>query len=92
MSDFVKVYEFIQADLDNIEHQIKEAFKDCKNIYFNSYDKMCYIYDINNKIFTVSSDDDVLKLKSVRFFKNALGDINKLAVKIFANVSDLNIC
>ena len=30
MSDFVKVYEFIKPDVDNIEHLVKEAFKDCK--------------------------------------------------------------
>ena len=60
----------------------------------------CYIYYITFEIgkiikndnFVVSSDDDVLKLISERFIRIALGDINKITVRIFANVSDLNIC
>ena len=100
MSDFFKVYEFIKPNVDNIERLIMEAFTDCKYKCFNSFNKWCDIYNIkfvNGKVikncnFIVSSDDRSIKYRSGRFNRNALGDINKLTIKIFANVSDLNIC
>ena len=100
MSDFVKVSEFIKPNVDAIEVLIKEAFKDCKYNCFNSFIKWCYIYNIKfvngenikNDNFIVSSDDGPLTLRSGNIFRNALGEINKLTIKIFAIVSDSNIC
>ena len=100
MGDFVKVYEFIKLYVDIIEGTVMEAFKDCKYKYFNSFNKWCYIYNIKfvngknieNLKFIVSSDDGSIKYRSGRFTRNALGDIKKLTVKFFINVSDLNIC
>ena len=48
--------------------------------------------NIKSGNFVVSSDYDAVKIKSAKFIRIALGDINKLTVKSSANVSDLNIC
>ena len=77
-----------------------EAFKDCKYKCFKSFNRWCYIYDIKfvnvknikNDNFIVSSDDGSIRYRSGRFIRNALGDINKLTIKTFAKVSDLNVC
>ena len=99
-ANFVNVYELIKEVLDNIEDQIDEVFKDCKYKCFNSVDKWCRICKIKfvngriirDRVFVVSSDDGSIKCRSGKIFRNALGDINKLTVNIFATVSDFNPC
>ena len=90
---------FIKPNVHNIEGLIMEAFKDCKNKCFNLFNKWCYKYNIKfvngikikNDNYTVSFDDGSKKIRSGRFNRITLGDIKKLASKIFANVSDLKI-
>ena len=48
--------------------------------------------NVKNNDFIVSSDYGSIKHRWGKFIRNALGDINKLTVKVFANVSDLNLC
>ena len=45
-----------------------------------------------NGIFIVSCNDGSLTLRSGSFIQNALEGINKLTIKKFASVSDLNTC
>ena len=60
----------------------------------------CHMFDIKfvngknvkNEDFIVSSDDGSTKFRSGRFIRLVLEDINKLAIKIFAIISDLSIC
>ena len=100
MANFVEVYEFMIPDVDNIEDPSKNVFEDCKYKYFNSFNKWFYLYNIkfvNGKIiinvnFIVSSDDGSIRHRSARFVRHVLGDNNKSPVKLFANVSDLNLC
>ena len=47
--------------------------------------------NVKNDNIIVSSEDGALRFKSGRYFRIALRDINKLTVKFFSNVSDLNL-
>ena len=100
MANFVKVYEFIKPDVDKIEDLIEDVFKDCNYKGFNSFNRWSYIYnfksvngkDVENRDFIVSFDSGSIRYRSVRFIRHALRDINIFTIKIFAKVSDLNIC
>ena len=99
----VKEYEFDEPPIQKIDSLIDNSIRDCLNKYFHTFDHICE-YDIN---FTNISHSELVNFtfsdKSMGVYelnkKLAFGcenvfifnHINKLTIKIYSNLSNINI-
>ena len=99
----VKEYEIKNPLIQNIDSIINECYKDCHHKYFHTFEYVC-VYDLNftndNKNETVNFTicdkslgifelNKKLTLARERGFK--FNQINKLTIKIYSNLSYINI-
>ena len=99
----VKAYEFDNPDIQKIDSIIDNSIRDCHNKYFHTFDLICE-YDLNftnitNKEivnFTISDKSlgmYELNKKLTIALENGFkfNHINKLTIKIYSNLSYINI-
>ena len=99
----VKEYNFDNPNIKNIDSIINNSIRDCRNKYFHTFDHEC-VYDlnftnINNKKtlnFTTSEKNFMtyeLNKKINKSLKRGFkfNHINKLTIKIYSNLSHINI-
>ena len=99
----VKEYEFIKPLIHKIDSIIDNCIKDCHNKYCHTFDHIC-MYDINlTNITNIEIINLTISGKSMNFYelkknlKNArrngfeFNQINELTLKIYSNLSNLNI-
>ena len=100
---FVKEYEFDNPLIQKIDSLIDNSIRDCHNKYFHTFDHICE-YDIqltnitNNESvnFTISGKSWYMyelnkKLTIARENGFIFNRINKLTIKIYSNISHINI-
>ena len=100
----VKEYIFDNPLITKIDSIIDDCYRDCHNKYFHTFKYVC-IYDItltnitNNEIINITISDESLdlyklnkKLTIVRERGFKFNQINKLTIKIYSNLSNINIC
>ena len=99
----VKKNEFDNPPIQNINSIISECYRDCHNKYFHTFDFICeynlnFKNNTNNELnnFTISDKNmgmyelnKKLTLARKRSFK--FNHINKLTIKIYSNLSNINI-
>ena len=99
----VKVYEFDEPLIQKIDSLIDNSIRDCNNNYFHTFDYVCE-YDLNFTNITNSqsvnftvSDKSMGKYELNKKFTIArengfiFNQINKLTIKIYSNLSNINI-
>ena len=98
-----KEYNFDNPPIQNINSIISECYSDCHHKYFHTFDFICeynlnFTNNTNNESvnFTISDENmgmyelnQKLTLAKQRGFK--FNHINKLTIKIFSNLSNINI-
>ena len=99
----VKEYIFDNPLITKIDSIIDDCYRGCHNKYFHTFKYVC-IYDItltnitNNEIINITISDESLGLYKLnkkltiareRGFK--FNQINKLTIKIYSNLSSINI-
>ena len=102
-NDIVREYEFDNPPIQIIDSLIDNSIRDCRNKYFHTFDHICE-YDLNftnitnNEIvnFTISDKSMGLhelnkKLSLARQRGCIYNHINKLTIKIYSNLSNINI-
>ena len=100
----VKEYEFNKPPIQKIDSLIDNTIIDCHNEYFHTFDHICE-FDINftnitNNVtvnFTISDKSMASyelnkKLTTARGNGFLFNQINKLTIKIYSNLSNINIC
>ena len=99
----VKEYEFDNPPIQNIDSLIDNSIRDCHNKYFHTFDHICeydlkFINIANNESvnFTISDKsmgmyelNKKLSLARERGFK--FNQINNFKIKIYSNLSNINI-
>ena len=99
----VKEYQYYNIFIQNIDSIINKCYKDCYYKYFHTFNYEC-VYDINfrnntkNEIVTLTISGENLgmyeinkKLTLVRQRGFKFQQINKLTIKIYSNLSYINI-
>ena len=99
----VKEYEFDKPPIQKIEYLIDKSIRDCLHKYFHTFDHICE-YDLsftnttNNETVNFSISDKCLglyeltkKLSIARGTGFIFNQINKLTIKIYSNLSHINI-
>ena len=99
----VKEYEFDNPLIQKIDSIIDSSIRDCHNKYFHTFDHICE-YDLNFRNitnnesvnFTISDKNMGLfelnkKITVSRERGYIFNEINKLANKIYSNLSNINI-
>ena len=99
----VKEYKYIKPLIQKIDSIIDNCIRDCHNKYFHTFDHVC-VYDIkltnisNNQTFDLTISDKSMgldelnkKLKFARENGFICNQKNKLAIKIYSNLSNINI-
>ena len=99
----VKEYKFDNPLITKIDSIIDGCYRDCQNKYFHTFKYVC-IYDItltnitNNDIINITISDESLglyelnkKLTIARERGFVFNQINKLTIKIYSNLSSINI-
>ena len=99
----VKEYEFDNAPIQKIDSLIDDSIRDCHHKYFHTFDHICE-YDLNftnitnNEIVNFTISDKRLnlyelnkKLTIARERGFNFNQINKLTIKIYSNLSNINI-
>ena len=99
----VKEYEFDNPFIQNIDSIINKCYKDCHHKYFHTFEYEC-IYNlnftnvINNEILTLTISGKSLglyelnkKLKNARRSGFKFNQINNFKIKIYSNLSHINI-
>ena len=99
----VKEYEFDNPLIQNIDSIINKCYRDCHNKYFHTIEYEC-VYDLNftnitnNESVTLTRSDKNLglyelnkKLTLARERGFIFNQINKLKIKIYSNLSFINI-
>ena len=99
----VKEYEFDNAPIQKIDSLIDDSIRDCHHKYFQTFDHICE-YDLNftnitnNEIVNFTISDKSLnlyelnkKLTIARERGFNFNQINKLTIKIYSNLSNINI-
>ena len=99
----VKEFEFDNVPIRKIDSLIDDSIRDCHHKYFHTFDHICE-YDLNftnitnNEIVNFTISDKSLNLYELnkkltiareRGFK--FDHINKLTIKIYSNLSNINI-
>ena len=100
---FVKVYEFDKPLTQKIDSIIDDCIRDCHNKYYHTFDQTCE-YDLKltniiyNEIINISISDKSMglfelkkQLTVARQNGFIFNQINKLKVKIYSNLSHINI-
>ena len=100
---FVMEYEFDKPLIHKIDSTIDNCFRDCHHKYFHTFDHVCK-YDLNftnisnneTVIFTISNKNMGLyelneKITIARGNSFIFNHINKLTIKIYSNLSHINI-
>ena len=99
----VKKYEFYEPHLQKIDSLIDNSIRDCHNKYFLTFDHICeynlnFTNITNNEPvnFTISDKSMNLyelnkKLTVARKNGFKFNQINKLTIKIYSNLSNINI-
>ena len=99
----VKEYEFDNPLIQKIDSLIDNSIRDCHNKYFHTFDHICE-YDIqltnitNNETVNFTISDKCMgmfelnkKLAIARENCYICNQINKLTIKIYSNLSNINI-
>ena len=98
----VKEYEFDNPLIQIIDSLIDDCIRDCQNKYFHTFDHICE-YDLeftnitNNETVITISDKSIgmyelnQKLAIAPGNNFLLNQINKLKLKIYSNLSNINI-
>ena len=102
-NDIVRENEFDNPPIQNIDSIVDNSIRDCHNKYFHTFDHICE-YDLNftnitnNEIvnFTISDKSMGLyelnkKLSLARQIGCIYNNLNKLTIKVFSNLSNINI-
>ena len=100
----VKESDFNKPLIQKIDSLIDNSIRDCHNNYFHTFDHICE-YDLNftnigyneRVNFTISDKSMGLyglnkKLTIARGNGNIFNQIKKLPIKIYSNLSNINIC
>ena len=99
----VKEYEFDNPPIQNINSIISECYRDCHEKYSHTFDFICenklnFTNNTNNELinFTISDKNMSMyelnkKLTLARKRSFEFNHINKLTIKIFSNLSNINI-
>ena len=99
----VKKYKIVNPLIQNINSIISECYRDCHHKYFHTFDFICeynlnFTNNTNNELvnFTISEKsmgvyelNHRLTLAKQRGFN--FNQINKLTIKIYSNLSNINI-
>ena len=99
----VKKYKFENPLISNIDSIINKCWRDCHNKHFHTFDFICeynlnFTNNTNNESvnFTISDKsmgmyelNKKLTIARERYFK--FNHINKLTIKIYSNLSNINI-
>ena len=99
----VKEYEFNNPLIQKIDSLIDNPIRDCHNEYFHTFDHICE-YDLNftntsnNKSVNFITPDKIMgmyelnkKLTLDRERGFIFNQINKLTIKVYSNLSHINI-
>ena len=99
----VKEYEFDNPSISEIDSIINKCYKDCHHKYFHTFEYICE-YNLNfknitnNEIanFTISEKsmgiyELIKKLKIARDRGYIFNQISRLTIKIYSNLSNINI-
>ena len=99
----VKEYEYYNPIIQNIDFIINKCCRDCHNKYYHTFEDEC-VYDLNftkitnNEIVNFTISDENLgmyelnkKLTLARERRFIFNHINKLTIKIYSNLSNINI-
>ena len=99
--EFVKEYVFYDMNMKDIDEFIIEISSDCSNRYIHSY-SLRLIFNVKiidmkdkktkNKVFKYTSSGSILFLCRMRKKGYKVVKINKLTLRYFGNIDDLNIC
>ena len=102
-NDIVREYEFDNPPIQNIDSLIDNSIRDCHNKFFHTFDHICE-YDLNftnitnneSVNFTISDKSmgmyELNKKLSVARQRGCIyNHINKLTIKIYSNLSNINI-
>ena len=99
----VKEYKFDNPLIQNIDSMIDNSIRDCHNKYFHTFDHICeynlsFTNITNNEIVNFTISDKSLnlydlnkKLSIARERGFIFNQINKLTIKIYCNLSHINI-
>ena len=99
----VREYEFDNPPIEKIDSLIDNSIRDCHNNYFHTFDQICE-YDLNftnitnNQSVNFTNSDKSMsmyelnkKLTLARENGYIFNHINKLTIKIYSNLSYINI-
>ena len=102
-NDIFREYEFDNPPIQNVDSLIDNSIRDCHNKYFHTFDHICE-YDFNftnitnneSVNFTISDKSTGMyelnkKLSVARQRGCIYNHINKLTIKCFSNLSNINI-
>ena len=99
----VKAYKFDNLLIQNIDSIIDNSIRDCHNKYFHTFDHICeynlsFTNITNNEIVNFTISDKCMgmyelnkKLSIARGNGFKFNQINKLTIKIYSNLSYINI-
>ena len=102
-SHLVKEYKFDNPLIQNIDSMIDNSIRDCHDKYFHTFDHICeynlnFTNIINNESVNFTISDKCMgfdklnkKLSIARENGFKLNHINKLTIKIYSNLSYINI-
>ena len=99
----VKKYEFDEPHIQKIDSIFDNCIRDCHHKYFHTFDHICE-YDLNfknitnNKLIDFTISDKSMNLfelnKKITIARGngfIFNQINKLTIKIYSNLSNINI-
>ena len=89
----VKEYEFDKPLIQKIDSIIDNCIRDCHHKYFHTFDHICEydLYFPNNVNKIMGSYELNKKLTLARERGSKFNQINKLTIKIYCNISHINI-
>ena len=99
----VEEYEFDKPHIAKIDSIIDNSIRDCHNKYFHTFDHICeynlnFTNTDNNELINFTTSEKIMglyelnkKLTIARGNGYIFYQINKLTIKIFSNLSNINI-
>ena len=107
-STVVKEYDSIKPDIHGVDYLLDDIIKDCRNKYFHTFEyRLVYEIKFtnisNNEEVNLTITHRSIEFKTEFYglnkkIKNAqrngfiFNQINKLTIKIYSNLSNINIC